>query len=58
VISAAPWWPIASVAILAVADGIAISAGRAIEAVIIGLLMVPGLFMVALWIRATKRRRT
>jgi choline-glycine betaine transporter len=47
--SAAPWWRIATLTLLLVALGLAISSGRTIEAVIIGLLMIPSLVLVGAW---------
>jgi hypothetical protein len=41
-----PWWRIATVALLAVALGIALASGHTGDAIIVAVLMVPGLVLV------------
>ena len=45
-----PWWRIATLAILLLALIISVSAGRTIDAVVIGILMIPTMVLVGLWI--------
>jgi len=45
-----PWWRLATLILLSVALAIAVSQGRTIEAVIIGILIVPTLLLVGAWI--------
>jgi hypothetical protein len=45
-----PWWRLATLILLSVALAIALSQGRTIEAVIIGILIVPTLLLVGAWI--------
>jgi hypothetical protein len=46
---AIPWWPIATVTLLAIALVISIAAGRTVEAVVIALLLVPSLLLLGAW---------
>jgi hypothetical protein len=55
---AVPWWQIAAATLLAIGLVIAIVAGRTVEAVIIAFLLVPVLFLLAVWaysVRAGRR---
>jgi hypothetical protein len=52
-----PWWRIATLALLLVALVIAVSSGRTIEAVVIGVLMIPALTLLGAWIYGLRRRR-
>jgi choline-glycine betaine transporter len=50
-----PWWPLATAILLITALSIAVSSGRTIEAVIVGVLAVPTLAFLGLWLVAWKR---
>jgi hypothetical protein len=50
-----PWWPLATAVLLITALSIAVSSGRTIEAVIIGVFVVPTLAFLGLWSFAWKR---
>ena len=55
---AVPWWGLATAALLAIGLVISIVAGRTIEAVVIAFLLVPSLFLLAVWaysVRAGRR---
>ena len=50
-----PWWRIAALVSLAIAFGIAATTGRVIEAVIIGVLLLPSLAFVTIWVYAWQK---
>jgi hypothetical protein len=50
-----PWWPLATAVLLVTAFAIALGAGRTIDAVIVGVLLVPTLALLGLWLLARKR---
>lgn len=50
-----PWWPLATALPLAAALAIAVTAGRVIDGVIVGALLVPALGLLALWVVARRR---
>jgi hypothetical protein len=52
-----PWWRIATALLLAAALAISAAAGRVIEAIIIGVLLLPSLVLVGLWFIAWRRNR-
>ena len=43
-----PWWRIATVALLGVALGLSVSSGHTGDAIIVGVLLVPGIVLVGL----------
>lgn len=45
-----PWWQLATLTLLVVAFILSVSAGHTIEAVIVGVLVVPSLVLVGAWI--------
>lgn len=45
-----PWWRLATLTLLVVAFILSVSSGHTIDAVIVGLLMVPSLVLVGAWI--------
>ena len=53
----APWWQLATIVLLSVALTIAVMSGRTIEAVIIGILVVPALVIVGTWLVTSIRER-
>jgi hypothetical protein len=52
-----PWWRITTLVSLTFAFGIAAAAGRVIEAIVIGILLLPSLAFVAVWVYAWRRDR-
>jgi hypothetical protein len=51
-----PWWNFATLGLLGLALALTVAAGRAIEAVIAGVLTIPSLFVVGLWLYERRRR--
>jgi hypothetical protein len=52
-----PWWRITTLTVLVVAFIVAVFSGRTIEAVIVGLLMLPTLVLLGAWIYERRHRR-
>lgn len=51
-VSSIPWWRVAATVLLGGALFMTISAGRTVEAVIIGVLTIPSLVALGIWIYA------
>lgn len=47
-----PWWQGATTVALSVALGIAVGAGRTIDSIIVGVLLLPAVILLALWVIA------
>ncbi len=52
-----PWWRIATLTLLIAGFIIALSAGRTIEAIVIGVLTVPTMVFIGAWIYQSKHHR-
>jgi len=50
-----PWWRIATAVLLSAALGDISMAGRVIEAIIVGVLLIPSIALVGLWLVAWQR---
>jgi hypothetical protein len=55
VASNVPWWRLATTLLLVVGLAIAAAAGRTVDAVIAGILLVPSLAVSLMWVVAVRR---
>jgi hypothetical protein len=52
-----PWWPLGAVVALSAALGLAAATGRVVEAAVIGVILLPPLALIGLWLVAWRRDR-
>jgi choline-glycine betaine transporter len=50
-----PWWPLATTLLLAGALALSVAAGRTVDSIIIGVLLVPSLAFLVVWLIAWRR---